>query len=408
MAEAPVPKKPNPAFEYVMFGLPKFKAKLPSKPWLVFFGVVATWTGLVVYDRREKRKAQEYWCDRVSHLAQKPLPPSQLPRKVTIYLASPPGDGITSAREYFKEYVKPVLVAAAVDYEVVEGRRTGEIRWKVAERTRRIRRGEEDTEGTDKEAAIKAHEKQAGIIREEGPGGVVVVGRHTWKEYLRGLHEGWLGPADIQGDGLLESNKKDMPELQPVVSSISDILPAESTEESKSPDPPVTADGEKEKEGKTEEEKAPKKPQFPSPTILQAEYPSATLPPSAPESFQPTKVVPFPHLLGFLNTPFRVHRYLTQRRLMDHVSREVASIALGTYEPYQSREDITGAYNIEEADWPKKWVDRLSKGDIEDNKDEPLREKTIVEELHVDGRIIDRMKRFVLPEDSGTDSPEFE
>ncbi|KAF3929241.1 hypothetical protein AA313_de0205023 [Arthrobotrys entomopaga] len=405
MSEAPVPKKPNPAFEYVFMGLPKFKAKLPSKPWLVFIGAVATWTGLIVHDRREKKKAQAYWCDRVSHIAQKPLLPSQLPRKVTIYLSSPPGDGITSAREYFKEYVKPVLVAAAVDYEVVEGRRTGEIRWKVAERTRRVRRGEEDTEGTEKEAAIKAHEKQAGISREEGPGGVVVIGRHTWKEYVRGLHEGWLGPADIpEEEDVAGGNKKDAPEQLPVVATISDVLPSESTEE-KSTSPPTDEGSSKENVEEKEKEEKPKKPQFPVPTISQIEYPSATLPPSIPSTFQPTKLVPFPHLLGFLNTPFRIQRYLTQRRLMEHVSREVASIALGTYEPYQSREDVTEACKIEEEDWPKKWIDRLSKGDVEDGKDEPLREKTIVENLQVDGRIVERMKRFVLPEDSGADSP---
>ncbi|KAF3930419.1 hypothetical protein ABW20_dc0100841 [Dactylellina cionopaga] len=404
MSEAPVPKKPNPAFEHVMWGLPRFKAKLPSKPWLVFIGLVGTWTSLIVYDRREKKKAQTYWCERVSHLAQKPLSPTELPRKVSIYLASPPGDGITSAREYFKEYVKPVLVAAAVDYEVIEGRRAGEIRWKVAERTRRLRRGEEDTEGTEKEAAIKAREKQAGISKEEGPGGVVVVGRHTWKEYVRGLHEGWLGPADIPDDDVLDEIKKDIPEPQPVVSSMSDVLPTDPPEDKLPTENTSPKDQDGSKDGSKEEK--PRKPHFPVPTISQAEYPSATLPPSMPSSFQPSKVIPFPHLLGFLNTPFRIQRYLTQRRLMDHVSREVASIAMGTYEPYKSREDVTEAYKIEETDWPKKWVDRLAKGDVEDNKDEPIREKTIVEELHVDGRVAEKMKKFVLPEDSSTDSPE--
>ncbi|KAK6335510.1 mitochondrial import inner membrane translocase subunit tim54 [Orbilia brochopaga] len=397
-----VPKKPNPAFEHVFLGLPKFKAKLPSKPWLVFIGLVATWTGLIVHDRREKKRAQAYWCDRISHLAQQPLPPTQLPRKVTVYLSSPPGDGITSAREYFKEYVKPVLVAAAVDYEVVEGRKTGEIRWKVAERTRRVRRGEDDTEGTEKEAAIKNSERSAGVTREEGPGGIVVVGRHTWKEYVRGLHEGWLGPADISEDHD-QTEKKDAlastTPSQPVVASIDDILPAKEGEAA----PQAAAVDEKSDSSSAtkEEEKKKRKPAFPPPTIEQSEYPSATVPPSIPATFQPSKVIPFPHLLGFLNTPFRVQRYLTQRRLMDHVSREVAAVALGAYEPYNSREDVTDTYKVEETDWPKKWVDRLATGADEDSKDEPVREKTIVEELQVDGRIVDRMKRFVLPDDQG-------
>ncbi|KAJ6259038.1 hypothetical protein Dda_5934 [Drechslerella dactyloides] len=406
MSEAP--KKPNPAFEHVFLGLPKFKAKLPSKPWLVFIGLVATWTGLIVHDRREKKRAQTYWCDRVSHLARQPLPPSQLPRKVTVYLSSPPGDGITSAREYFKEYVKPVLVAAAVDYEVVEGRKVGEIRWKVAERTRRVRRGEDDTEGTEKEAAIKNQERSAGVVREEGPGGVVVVGRHAWKEYVRGLHEGWLGPADIPDDKDDAAKKEaEMPALapapQPVVSPIDDVLPAKEGEDV----PPASA---QDSSSETKEEEKKRKPLFPLPAIDQSEYPSATVPPSMPATFQPSKLIPFPHLLGFLNTPYRVQRYLTQRRLMDHVSREVAAVALGAHEPYPGREDITDSYKLEETDWPKKWVGRLANDSTEDSKDEPVREKTIVEELQVDGRIVDRMKRFVLPEDHGSaaETPELD
>ncbi|EWC48440.1 hypothetical protein DRE_02209 [Drechslerella stenobrocha 248] len=417
MSDPPAPKKPNPAFEHAFMGLPKFKAKLPSKPWLAFFGIVATWTGLIVHDRREKKRAQQYWCSRVAHLAQTPLSPSQLPRKVTVYISSPPGDGITSARDYFKEYVKPVLVAAAVDYEVVEGRRAGEIRWKVAERTRRVRRGEEDTEGTEKEAAIKRQERQAGLKREEGPGGVVVVGRHAWKEYVRGLHEGWLGPPDIPEDTAVEKKEtgKDATAAPvPVVSAIDDVLSVaredgaggatQSTEGSGAETPKETG----EVESAVVEEKKPRKPLFPVPTVDQSEYPSATPPPSIPPTFQPSALIPFPHLLGFLNTPYRIPRYLTQRRLMDHVSREVAAVALGEYESYQSREEVTGAVKIEEADWPKWWIKELANDGADDKKEDPLREKTVLEELQTDGRITERMKRFVLPERGSAGSPELD
>ncbi|KAF3932257.1 hypothetical protein ABW19_dt0202338 [Dactylella cylindrospora] len=262
---------------------------------------------------------------------------------------------------------------------------------------RRVRKGEDDSEGTEKEAAIKS--MQSGLSREEGPGGVVVVGRHTWKEYVRGLHEGWLGSAEVPDPDAQDQAPKTVPEDQPVVTSISDALPEESTQENLESTKPDANSKDKEKEKEKQ-----RKPQFPVPTILQEEYSSSTLPGSIPSTFQPSLALPFPHLLGFLNTPFRIQRYLTQRRLMDHVSREVASIALGSYRPYNSREEITDAYKIEEADWPKKWVQRLKDGSVEDNKDEPLREKTVVEELQVDGRIVERMKKFVLPED---DSPDF-
>jgi hypothetical protein len=37
------------------------------------------------------------------------------------------------------------------------------------------------------------------LTDEPGPKGDLVIGRHTWKEYIRGLHEGWLGPLDAFG-----------------------------------------------------------------------------------------------------------------------------------------------------------------------------------------------------------------
>ena len=76
----------------------------------------------------------------VSYLAREPLPTTQLPRKFTVFLCAPPGDGLRSAREYFQEYIKPVLVAAAVDWDVVEGRREGEVRAGLAARVRALRR----------------------------------------------------------------------------------------------------------------------------------------------------------------------------------------------------------------------------------------------------------------------------
>ncbi|RPB20106.1 hypothetical protein L211DRAFT_829722 [Terfezia boudieri ATCC MYA-4762] len=308
------PQNVNPALQYL--GLGKFRAKIPSRNWLIFIGVVSTWTGLVVYDRREKKRAQAHWCSRVSHLAELPMSTKTLPRKITIYLAAPPGDGISAAREYFREYVKPVLVAAAVDYEVVEGRRGGEIRNVVGESVRRWRRtkgepgrpapGEEEEEVGAGESGMtpKNIREKYGITREvpDGDGGVMVVGRHTWKEFIRGTHEGWLGPPDSQV------------QLPP---------PSLPTGEGK----PVKA--------------APRLPIPPS-TVKPEGYHERSLPPTFPYEkdslpvVSPVAVVPFPHLLGFLNTPFRIYRYLTQRHLADRVGRETAALCLGFSRPFHS------------------------------------------------------------------------
>jgi len=234
-----------------------------------------------------------------------------LPRKVVIYLAAPPGDGISAAREYFREYVKPVLVAAAVDYEVVEGRRGGEIRNAVGESVRRWRRargepgrptpGEEEEEGG---MTPKKLREMYGITREapDGDGGVMIVGRHTWKEFIRGTHEGWLGPPDSQ--------------VQPP------------------PLPPPTGEG--------KPAKAAPRPPIPPSTVKPEEYHEKLLPPTFPYErdslpiVSPVAIVPFPHLLGFLNTPVRIYRYLTQRHLADRVGRETAALCLGFSRPFHT------------------------------------------------------------------------
>ncbi|KAF8477427.1 mitochondrial import inner membrane translocase subunit Tim54, partial [Kalaharituber pfeilii] len=276
-------------------GLPNFRPKLPSRNWLIFFGIVGTWTGLIIHDRREKKRIQADWCARVAHLSQAPLQINELPRKITIYLAAPPGDGIGAARDYFREYVKPVLVAAAVDYDVVEGRRGGEAEWGEKGRKAAGETLEDGEEGRELEI-VRA---RLGIRKEveDEESGVMVIGRHTWKEFVRGVHDGWLGPADSQ-----------VTELPPP----------------------------------REEGKPVPRPAIPRPTIEPEEYGTKPLPPSFPKESNslpvcsPVAVVPYPHLLGFLNTPWRIYRYLNQRHLADQVARETAALCLGFSRPFQA------------------------------------------------------------------------
>jgi mitochondrial import inner membrane translocase subunit TIM54 len=194
------PPKQNPAFR--MLGMPNFRFKLPSRNWLIFLSVTGSFAAAITFDRRQKRAAQKKWCDLVSHIAQHPLPVNQMPRKLTIFLSAPPGDGIRPSREYFKEYIKPVLVAAAMDYDVIEGRKEGDVRYGTAEQIRRLRRekGEQtekpDEREIDPEQLVDNIREQLKICPEPVIRGDLIIGRHTWKEYLRGLHEGWLGPLD--------------------------------------------------------------------------------------------------------------------------------------------------------------------------------------------------------------------
>ncbi|KAF1984726.1 hypothetical protein K402DRAFT_422634 [Aulographum hederae CBS 113979] len=322
-------------------GLPNFRFKLPSRNWMIFLGITGSWTAALLYDRREKRLAQEKWVNLVSHLAAEPLPPQTMARKVTVVLSSPPGDGILTAREHFHEYVKPILVGAGLDWDVIEGRKEGDVRAGIAEKIRKVRKlvGEKggesiDPEG-DAEVMIAQMRAKSGIRAWPGVGGDLVVGRHSWKEYVRGLHEGWLGPLDPPPEPMSEPvPEPESPsggEPDTTTAPFAADQPADSPDAAKDASANATDAPAAEEEKKKEEDAAAKKPKQPPPFISTISYPTASPAPSCPYELPPSTIIPFPHILGFLNTPTRMYRFLTRRHLADDVGRETAAIAMGAY-----------------------------------------------------------------------------
>ena len=348
-------------------GIPNFRLKLPSRNWLIFLFITGSWAAAITYDRRQKKAAQRKWCDLVADMAQQPLPTNQLARKLTIYLSAPPGDGIRPAREYFKEYIKPVLVAAAMDYDVIEGRREGEVRYGTAEQIRRFRRkrgekGSQDVTEPNLDQNLADLREKMGIKPEPGVRGDLVIGRQTWKEYLRGLHEGWLGPLD-------EPAPPPAPETTAAVSSIhppidltsrstsgedviSETVPSATEESNLKPaiDEPEVQNSvsispdEKNKEARLPEgqkmEEVKKTPSTPHAYISTTAYATAPISAHIPPMLEPSAAIPHPHLLGFLKTPHRIYRYLNQRHLADDIGRRTAAIILAAHRPYHQSESF--------------------------------------------------------------------
>ncbi|PGH18590.1 hypothetical protein AJ79_00369 [Helicocarpus griseus UAMH5409] len=351
----PPPKPQNPALR--MLGLPHIRFKLPSRNWLIFWTITGSFTTALVYDRRQKRKAQEKWSNFVAHIAKEPLRTNEARRKLTIFLASPPGDGLRSAREYFKEYIKPILVAGAMDYEVFEGRREGDIRAAIASKIRKTRRqsGEgHPVEEDDADNFLQQIRQNFGIEDEPVIKGEMVIGRHTWKEYIRGLHEGWLGPIDapvpepaipvpeteatfkpaVGDDGSPTVSEEPQETKEPAVpapETEATFKPAVGGDGSPTPSeqPQETKEGGPTPEQKPEEKKSEeKKPAGPTPAyIFPSSYPSRPIAPATPQEIDVSPIA-FPHILGFLNTPIRIYRFLTQRYLADAVGRDVAAVVL--------------------------------------------------------------------------------
>ncbi|KAF3766808.1 hypothetical protein M406DRAFT_219554, partial [Cryphonectria parasitica EP155] len=387
---APKPKPTqNPALR--MMGLPALPRKLPSRNWLIFWTLAGTLTGAIIYDRREKRRATARWAHAVSHLAKEPIPggnPSAMPRKLTIYLEAPPGDGLRVAQDHFREYVKPVLAASGLDWEFRQGRQQGDIRAVVAEEVRKRRRrvekdiGSADAveEGTDlptDDDFIENFRRQHGIPDYDGVRGDIVIGRHTWKEYIRGLHEGWLGPLKMP-------------------------LHAQ-------PDP----EPEKKREGDGEEqENKTKRPRQPKPYNSVDDYATAHLPLLIPAELAPSAPISFPHILGFLNTPTRFYRFLTRRRLADEIGAEVAAVCFATYRDFREVGDANSsdmdqqweqqtALVHEEQNWLKSvWKSDTDLVDGSVSPAAPAKEKIWPRPVVLDPRIAMRMRRFeLLPED---------
>ena len=242
-----------------------------------------------------------------------------MPRRITVYLSAPPGDNLRPVREHFKEYVKPILVAGGLDWEVVEGKREGELRAGLAERVRKLRekageRAPPKIEEDTRDKGIQLVRDQIGIREWDGVKGDLVIGRHTWKEYTQGLHEGWLGPMEPS-------------QLPPSSDLTLSTLEQQDMDSADSPTAGEHREDETSKRSSTPE--PPKAVSSIGPYIKPSSYPEATLPPT-PVEISPSTALPFPHLLGFINTPRRTYRFLSRRRLADTTGAQVAAMVLAS------------------------------------------------------------------------------
>ncbi len=222
-----------------------------------------------------------------------------------------------------------------MDYDVIEGRKEGDVRYGTAEQIRRFRRrkGENGTDPYDPDTSdiIEDARQKIGIRAEPGLKGDLVIGRHTWKEYIRGLHEGWLGPLDEPPPPITEPSPI-QPDVEPPPPSIpenADASPNSSPEDAPKPEEPAK---------EPEEEKKPPTP--PYAYLSTAAYSTSPISQNIPQSLEPSAPIPQPHLLGFLKTPIRIYRFLRQRYLADDIGRQTAAVVLAAHRPYQQSESF--------------------------------------------------------------------
>ncbi|EFQ32503.1 uncharacterized protein GLRG_07773 [Colletotrichum graminicola M1.001] len=380
--------KPNPVWQ--MMGLRGPPKRLPSRNWMIFLSLTGAFSAAVIYDKREKNRATARWARAVAPLARETLAsPSEMPRKLTILLEAPPGDGLRVAQDHFLEYVKPVLAASGLDWDFVQGRQQGDVRAAVAEKIRRRRSREErpDQELLPTEENVRdAVRRKNGVPEYGGPAGDIVIGRHTWKEYVRGLHEGWLGPLDPppkpEAEAAATTTTPPPPLQQPA---------APKREKKKDDDEPPK-----------EEEKKPDRPPQPVPHNTPLDYAASHLPPHIPDEFSPSDAIPFPHLLGFAGTFTRLQRYLTRRRLADDIGRQVAAACFAASREWRGddEDELQRALEHEEANWVKSVWREAAEAPESADEAERAKERIWTSPVVVDPRIAGRMRRFeIRPED---------
>ncbi|KAF9265701.1 mitochondrial import inner membrane translocase subunit TIM54 [Marasmius fiardii PR-910] len=171
------------------------RPKLPSRNWLIFLSVTSTITGYYIYDRRQCKQIRQEYVEKVKHLSEATDDHLSWPRKVTVYAARWPGDeDWDQCMRYFRKYVKPIFVAAAIDYEMITGRRHGDLTDRIAEEIRKSRRidvGLDSPPSQDVFPPNYPFRSLAQLRQQRLEGGIVIVGRPTWKEFMAGLKRGW-------------------------------------------------------------------------------------------------------------------------------------------------------------------------------------------------------------------------
>ena len=351
-AAAAAPKRVVPAAlrPLIWMGIPQsvlmWKPRLPSRNWSIFWLSIASVSYLYYEDRRQCKKILEEYKERVRGLSEDTMAPNEWPRKVLVYTAKYPGDdNYEVGALFFRKFVKPILVAAAVDYEIVSGTRHGglarDLRDRIHERRRNL-------------AGVLPWPTMAGpgaptmpfmlgpadLLQRELDGAVVIMGRPALKEWAWAMKEGWN----------TEIPAKPVDYDEQLAASLSEDTTFEEQESEKPVDAPVVGDEEEpaplpnkgfmlpsqvglqsmQRPGLAPYAKssAPAEP-APAASAPAADEPKLAPPPSIPAQ-PPICFVDFTNLVGWRNIPRRIGHFFNRRSDVRRGCEAGLAIVLGS------------------------------------------------------------------------------
>ncbi|RXK36691.1 hypothetical protein M231_06078 [Tremella mesenterica] len=176
-------------------GLLTWKPRPPSRNWSIFFTVLGTISYLYYDDRKQCRELKKEYLQRVEKFGKEKCEGSlDIPRKVKVFGAKWPEDEDEDrALRYFRKYVKPYLVAAAIDYEQIPSPLYGSITRQAHADINRIRRQNLHLDPPPPLISVPSVLDPEAVRRKDLEGGIVLVGRPSLKEYMEGLRRGWNG-----------------------------------------------------------------------------------------------------------------------------------------------------------------------------------------------------------------------
>ncbi|KAM0753907.1 hypothetical protein T439DRAFT_378021 [Meredithblackwellia eburnea MCA 4105] len=216
------PKPPPKENPFVYLGIPQwvfdYRPKMPGPKMSVFMAVTIGSTAAYVYDRRECKRIQQEYIDKVKWMSEDSLETTDMARKVRVLAARVPEDGTTDrSTKWFKRYMRPYFVAAGIDFEIKTGINPGGLgRTLITEiRAKRlVEASKASPQGLPSGAKSPfAPGSELGFVlddREEAheanllDGGLVVLGRGALKEYLWSLKKGYGQAIDLKEEARLQ------------------------------------------------------------------------------------------------------------------------------------------------------------------------------------------------------------
>ncbi|KAI0636678.1 inner membrane protein import complex subunit Tim54-domain-containing protein [Trametes polyzona] len=382
-AAAPLPPKSGVRTVLQYTGIPPSwldkRPRLPSRNWLIFLTVTSAVAGYYVYDRQQCKKIRQEYVDKVKDLATQPMGSMELPRLVTVYGAKWPGDqDYDRSMRYFRKYVKPILVAAAIDYDMVKGRRHGDIARHVADKIRKERRImaglDQPFTGPMPLPGSSFDEKR----QRELDGGIIIVGRHTLKEFMAGLKRGWTEGLETvdreeQLSRLLESDGKfDEPEPEPTAEA-----PVGEGEPIPTPSRIPSSNAFSILKNPALRAPPPPKPAESVPDHLNA--PPAEIPPQPP-----MLLASFTNYIGFTQIPLMIWDFFNERYKVAEGAEAAYRLIKGSTRPFTAPppEVLALTSEVVSGDSPKPYQAEVTPTDLDfDREAESYYKKKVVREF---------------------------